>query len=717
MTLALLLAGLGFAGEVSGVVRERGTGDPVPDATVQVRHSGGTLDLLLGSDGRFSVELEPGSVEISALSPLYAPLTRAVEVGEGAVAVDLFLTPVEPTDIVVEARRPSPHVSRQILDRERVEKTPGTYEDPVRLIQALPGVAVTREYSPASGDIVLRSADPSESRFYLDGVELPTLYHFQQYASVLHTRLLDEIAVYPSTFGPAYGDAVGGIVSASSREADPERLHGGVAASFVMAGGYLTAPISDAGAVSVSARRSYLDLVESGNDQFTVWPVFWDYLARYDHKLSADHRLSVTALGAGDSYARYAGDTALLDPVEQESNPEFAYDRSFHGGVLRSRDTFAAGRLDTTAAVVADGWAGTAPSASQDRREVVGSLRQEAVLLEGDRLALAGGFELKGVRLDRVADVDRAWPELEAEAPMLGRGVAVDEVLSRFQGGLWVEPRLTFGAATVQPGARLQGDTASGTWAVDPRLTVQGEVAPDLRVRAAAGRYTQAPALDALSPVTGDATLGLSRADEAAVGLDLAVAGRLEFGVDAWGKLLHDVLVEDAGEAPRAVDGAAWGVELTSRYRLRERFFTWLGVTLGRASRDGVPFDFDQPYAGSFVASWDFHPGWNAGLRYRIAAGLPYTPVLYGTYDGDADTWSPVLGAVNSARLPVYQKLDAHIERQWTFNRWKLVTYAEVWWVPPGANALYNVYSYDYSESALVAGPPILPLLGGRVEL
>jgi hypothetical protein len=238
-----------------------------------------------------------------------------------------------------------------------------------------------------------------------------------------------------------------------------------------------------------------------------------------------------------------------------------------------------------------------------------------------------------------------------------------------------------------------------------------------VRLRLAAGRYSQAPPLDALSPVSGDPTLGRTVSDQAALGVEWAVAGRWEVGVEGWGKAVDDAVVEAPGEAPVAVNGAAYGVELTSRYRLRERFFSWVSLTMGRAIRGGAPFDSDQPFAVNAVASWDFLPEWNAGVRYRIASGLPYTPIDDGLYDGTTDTYLPVEGAENSARLPNYQKLDVHLERTLRFRRWKAVPYLEAWWVPPTGNVLYPAWSYDYSQEAYVEGPSFLPLLGVRVEI
>ena len=118
--------------------------------------------------------------------------------------------------VVVEARRDAPVVSEETLDRERVLLTPGTFEDAVRLVQSLPGVALTPEYGPQAGDLAIRGAAPWETRYLLDGVEIPYLYHFNGYSSVFPARLLEELTLLPSTFGAEHGDATGAIVQTTS---------------------------------------------------------------------------------------------------------------------------------------------------------------------------------------------------------------------------------------------------------------------------------------------------------------------------------------------------------------------------------------------------------------------------------------------------------------------------------------------------------------------
>ena len=161
----------------------------------------------------------------------------------------------------------------------------------------------------------------------------------------------------------------------------------------------------------------------------------------------------------------------------------------------------------------------------------------------------------------------------------------------------------------------------------------------------------------------------------------------------------------------------AQGAELLSSYRVRERFFSWVGLTVGRSLREGQPYAYDPPWSVTAVVSWDVTERWNLGARYRASAGLPYTPILGGVYDGDRDAYAPSLGGAFSARLPTYQKLDGHLQYTVPFRRWTLAAYLEGWWVPASSNNLYPVYSYDFSEQALVAGPGFVPLLGLRAQL
>lgn len=709
----VILVALALA--VEGRVLERGTSDPVPGAVLVVDGR----EIPVDADGRFSVDLSAGT-PVTVRADGYADTTVTVPAdGEWRILLKRTAGALE---VVVEARRDPVAVSEQRLDRERVLLTPGTFEDPVRLVQSLPGVTQTPEYSPIAGDIAVRGSLPGDNRFYLDGIEIPYLYHYNQYASVFHTRLLDELTLYPSTFGAMYGDASGAVLETRSVWKNPERPRGSVNWNAIMAGAEVAVPVGERWAVRASGRRSFLDLFERDSLQYTLFPIFDDWFGRVEHETDGGQRWSLLTLGAGDAYDRYAGEPTALDPYEQSVNPVFEYRQRYAVGAVQHDRAGAGGSLRGSLSYTFYRVHGTLPEAESRRDEHAVALREDAAIRLADPLFLAVGGEVRVRQVALRVDTDRAWPEVSEEAPLLGRGVATDEHLARVVAGVYVEPRWEVGPVRLTPGLRVDGDGASGEVALDPRLGVRWTAAPDTRVRAAGGLYHQFPELEDLSPVLGDPDLPPSRSWQAAVGVDQAIAGRLEIGVDAWGKRMADLVVHEAGEAPRGgVEGHAYGVSLTSRYRLRDRFFTWASVDLARSFRDEgrgpVPSDYDQPYALSLVASWTFLPTWNVGARYRVSAGLPYTPIVDGIYDAAADAYDPVLGEENGERFPVYQKLDAHLEKRITLRRVTLTPYLEAWWVPPSANVMYYAWRYDYDEATEVRGPGFVPLFGVRGEL
>lgn len=561
-------------------LRERGSGAPVEEGWVEVDGQRLALD-----GDRLVLDLPAGPVTLRAGSPRHEEQTLTLTLPREA-PLRLYLRRYSDVlEVVVEARRPSPHPSRQILDRERIEETPGAFDDPFRLVQSLPGTAITREFGAGSGDIILRGAPPAESRVYLDGVELPYLYHFDQYASVVPARQLDELAVYPSGVGPAWGDLTGGVVAAESRSPEPGLARGMVDANFIMAGGELAVPLGERATISGSGRRSYLDLATRGNDQYTAWPVFYDANLRLDLRPAPPLHLHALLLGAGDAYARYAGDTALLDPLEAESEPVFQSDRDFQALLLGADRRGPRAREMTRLGLVRDAMTADLGEAREAHRLGTISARHESLRLFGAQ-ALAFGADGR-LRLGEVESrTERAWPELQGEAPRLALGRAEELSIGQAGGGLWVEPRLRAGSVGVQPGLRVQGDSRLRAPALDPRVVAQLELGEDLRLRAGGGLYHQAPRAEEVEDPP--AALAWARAVQAVVGAEGAVAGRLELSAEAWGR--HRRREIEGEGARRALSG---GLDLLSRYRLRERIFAAASLSLARAREEGVPMATD----------------------------------------------------------------------------------------------------------------------------
>ncbi|MDP2310261.1 MAG: TonB-dependent receptor [Pseudomonadota bacterium] len=701
------------AAPLDGRVLDQSTGLPIVGA--EAIASG--VVLTTNAKGRFTLDL-PAGTPVTFRAPGFMEATFAVPASTSAVDWRVRLYRESGAlEIVVEARRDDPVVSVTSLDRERVERTPGTFEDPVRLVQSLPGVSITPEYSPKAGDISIRGAAPGENRFLLDGIDLPYLFHFNGYSSVFHTRMLEELTLWPSTYGANWGGATGGIVETKSRWDRPDGVRGTINLNLVMGGAEVRVPIGKKWVLRASGRRSYLDAFSRDDEQYTVFPQFWDYFARAEYVPGEGRQWGVLAFGAGDAYTRYVGEPTELVGWEQETNPSFEYDQQYHVAGVVHRERFGRTRTDGVLAFVDYRVTGDVPSASEGLHEQSLQLREDLVTAPIDALSIAYGLEVKASNTRVTSETTQAWPELARESALLARGISASLEQPRLTGGAYVEGRIELGPVRLVPGVRVGYDTLTATPTVDPRFLARWAIGPDTRARFGIGRYSQYPTVTQLAPTLGDPDAGPSHAEQVAVGFDHAIAGRWEVGLDGWAKRMDGLfLTELDGSLRSGVVGEAWGVEVTSRYRIRDRFFASVGLAFGHATRDGEVFDYDQPWSGNIAASWTFHPTWNIGVRYRLAAGLPYTPVEDGLYQAASDTYTPLYGERNSARYVPYQKVDAHLEKTFHTRLVQVTAYTELWWVPEVSNVMYLAYRYDYDASAPVAGPGFIPLVGVRVE-
>ena len=243
-------------------------------------------------------------------------------------------------------------------------------------------------------------------------------------------------------------------------------------------------------------------------------------------------------------------------------------------------------------------------------------------------------------------------------------------------------------------------------------------MSPSTALKLAGGRYTQRPATEDLFR-DDDTLLPTTTSLQVATGIEQTLSGRLEFELAGYRKWLKDPIQHPIDRTAFAQPrGDAWGVELVTRYRIREVVFLWgwLGLAQSRvedASGQAVPSDGDQRVSSGLVVSWNREP-WVLGCRVSHGTGLPYTSIDGSVYNAARDVWVPIAGREHDARYPAYTKVDVRASRTWRFNKWSLTGSAEMWFVPPPATALYPVWNYDWSEETFVRGPVLLPLLGMR---
>jgi hypothetical protein len=276
----------------------------------------------------------------------------------------------------------------------------------------------------------------------------------------------------------------------------------------------------------------------------------------------------------------------------------------------------------------------------------------------------------------------------------------------------------------IVPGIRLDWSSSTKTWDASPRLNVRQELTrgfPRTTLKGGVGLFYQPPQPLETDPVFGQRGLSSNRAVHSDVGVDQELTRQIDLSVDVFYKYLDHLVVQGAANAG---EGFAYGAEWFLRYKADERFFGWIAYTLSRSERRDVPTEawylssYDQTHILTVVGSYNFGKGWRLGGRFRLVSGNPYTPSNEGAYDATTGAYQAAPSyPVNSARLPLFNQLDVRLDKAWSFKWFKLTAYLDVQNVYNYRSPLGVSYNYNYTQSALTTGLPILPSIGLRGEL
>lgn len=651
---------------------------------------------------------------------------------------------------VVRGPPPRPTTAATAVSADEARRLAGTQDDALKVVEDLPGVA-----RPAlgSGQIVVWGASPADTRVLVDGVEVPRLYH-GGLRGVIDADLVRTIELWPGGHGAELGRALGGQVLVGTRRLIEDGVHGHLAADLLDSSALLTAALGARLHLAVAGRYGYFDrlvsLVAPGAAALVPIPGYDDYQAKVTLALRTGEELSAVLLGSDDHLRRTQ---PSADPASVRSD---STDASFCRAYLHYQARSASGDLITVTPSVgvdrnrSDLRVGATPAGLGEDALTYG-LRAHYRTLPASWLALAVGLDLAGRRSRWSRAGSLGIPAREGDPYVFGRppgsDVAADDWTTHVADfGPYVSADFTLGPLTISPGLRLDGLVVEGSrqtprlgdtpsvgftriaWTLEPRLLLRWQIAGRLSLFAAGGLYHQPPDGADLSAVFGSPSLGPLRAAHAVAGGAIGITGSLRVEVVGFYRYLDDQVSRSALPAPALAqaltqDGTGWsyGGQLVLRQELWHGLAGWLTYTLERSDRRDHPggearrSSFDQTHVLTLVASYALG-GWGFGLRFRYATGAPRTPVVDSFRDAFDDRWQPVLGRINSGRLPDFVQLDLRLERRIELGPLALRLYLDVQNVTNQENAEEITYRFNYRQHGYVRGLPALAVLGARLE-
>ena len=724
---------------VRGEVLLRGERTPLGDLLVRVPDSEHAVQT--DEAGRFELALPPGTWIIEVVHPLYEPFSTEEEVVEGEALDVTYYVESKQTSryhTVVRAKRPKKTVTRTKLEDVELVQVPGTFGEPFRVVQTLPGVA---RMPFGMSFLIVRGANPEDSAVLLDEFLLPDMYHFLSGPALVNAELVESIEFFPGNYPLAYGWRQSGLVTATTRGGPPgERLRGNVSVDFLDLEGIVHVPIGDKSEVSVAARRSHIDLLIGAVTDGTVRPRYWDYQV-LGRTRRWGWRAQLMLLGAADALDYSEEPESQDDPGTSFSVGVY---REFHQLQGRAkRSVFGDGSLEISGAAGA-AWFDTAfdDDTIHSGYELFSARAKLDKPLFEDVLALQVGTALIAVhntlelRLPGVPNFTAfPTPQIFAEDPEQHRtDYEFDEWA--YAPAAWVSLEATLGRLTVIPGVRAGFVTVESfdDLVLDPRLVARLKVAEPVWLKAGVGIFHQMINGQALTEDWGSPhTIQSPHSLQRSFGAEVHFTEWLEIDTSVFWNSYRELVVagkvtESAGQVQSGEaftndgEGRAFGLEFLLRHKLRNGCFGWISYTLSRSERRGSTdeewalFNLDQTHILTAVASYDVGWGVTAGLRFQLVSGVPRTPILGSVYDADTNSFDPVLGAAQSDRNPAFHQLDLRVDKLFTFDTFKLTAYLDLQNVYNQANTEFTAYSYDFSESAVISGLPILPSLGVKAE-
>lgn len=725
-------------GIILGTIKDKNTQQTIEGAVVQIEGTadGNTTD----SNGNYRIETSLGAKNIKVSYLGYATQIKYnIIVSSGNAQIVNFeldeegknLNEVVIKDNKSRSARAADMVtpmSTQRLSTEEIKSNPGGNFDVSRVIQVLPGVSGGAAAN--RNDIIVRGGAPNENVYYLDGIEIPVLNHFQtQGASggatgILNVSFIEDVQLSSSAFDAKYDNALASTFNIKQRQGNPEKLGGNVRLSGTELATTLEGPLGKKTTFMASARRSYLQLLFEALD-LPIRPEYWDFQYKVTHKIDNKTTLNFIGVGAIDKFR-------LATP--KESTPENIYILRSNPMIDQWNYTFGV----SLKRLIKNGYLNVALSRNMfnneanqfedniedetkrtlglQSQEIENKLRIDVNKYVNDwkfSYGVVGQYVKFNIGLfnkvtNEVRDVNG---NLIAPAVTLNYNSAID--FFRYGAFGQVSKRFFKEKLLLSGGMRsdMNSFTSDGNnplQTLSPRLSFSYNLLPKWDVTGSIGNYYKLPIYTNLGYRNSSNNLvnkGMKYINSVhyALGVQFIPRDDWRFTLEGFYKDYNNYPVSVRTGISLANQGAdftsvgnevvssigkgrTYGVELFVQQKLIKKTFYAFSATVYRSEFSGangilLPSSWNFGYLVSTTIGQKLGRGWELGLKYRLAGGAPFTP--YDPIASRANYLVTGVGtldytAINSQTLKPFQQADIRIDKKINFKKTSLDLYIDV---------------------------------------
>lgn len=725
---------------VKGVVIDKYTREPVPFATVSIFQGKGTKYAITDSLGVFSLDNLPTGMYRLQLDLLgynqYITEELMLSLKGTFVNIELEEESVQLGAVTIKPkadpfrRIPETPLSQRTIGVQEIERNPGSNRDISRVVGSLPGVG-----SVAGGgfrnDILVRGGGPSENKFFLNGIEVPSINHFSTQGSsggpvgIIDADFIREVDFYGGSFPVARGGAISSVLDFKLKDGDPlnntYKFTVGASEAGFGSNGHLTKRTN----YIVSARVSYLQfLFQAINLPFL--PTFTDLQVKLKTRFDNKHELTFIALGGLDDM------TLNKDTGGKESNEYIlSYLPVIQQEVLTTgliyKYYYGVNNLSLYLSQSYLNNRNTKYSNNDDSSEDNLSLKYRSVEQEtkfrAENLVRFGDFRvIAGVGVELPLYSNSTYQKIFIQNPVT---LNYDSKLSflkysAFANANYTSPDKRF---TANLGVRFDGNSYSNEMAnifkqFSPRLSISYEMLTNFYVNAGAGRYYQLPPYTALGfrDMQGNLVnkeLKYLGSDQVSVGVDYRNTSGVQLSAEFFYRsnfngmwsVRDSIPVEGKGvnygvsgneEITSTLKSRSYGVEFSARWFLADKINLLGSLTLFKSEYRGLNNSWlsrtwNNKRLLTLSAGYKLPLNFYAGVKYRYSGGTPYTPLdetkssLVAAWDASGRAY-PNYALHNSQYLGIFNQLDLRVDKEFFFKKFALKIYVDI----------QNVTNFDY---------------------
>lgn len=682
-------------------------------------------------DGRFVIEnlpVGPATMTVSTIGYIF--VRRRIELTTAGVEVTVPLA--EGTGTYEEAVTVSPGASvapagdlRELSSGALQDLRGVAADDPVRAVQALPGVASADDFQ---AEFSVRGSAYRHVGLVVDGVATPLLFHSVRGVedsgsiAMINTDVIERASIRTGAHPATHGNWLGATLEFDMREGSRDRVAVRGAVSGTNASTVAEGPLTPEGKGSwlVSLRKSYVDwLVRKIDPDITGTIGFLDGQTKIVYDLTPRQTVQLLVLGGNATYrditARTANEIAKATSTSVLGSLRWRYaadrmlissrlsavrHRYLNRGLLfqeRARGTTDATMWRTDVTIPVNRWSVEAGTHVEDQRTITVFRNFQTVtpttqIIRAERRSDAGRVVTAG------------WMNVGGRAVGLGLTTGLRVSHDSFDGRSHASPwllverdvkmaRLVFSAArSVQyvsldyAGASPEPLVPETAWMVDGGL--KGAVTPRLFWSATVFRRHES---DVLRRINENRLVGGTRVVESTFptvasrlagrsrGFDLAFERRADTGPTGWVA------------------------------------YSWAHTRFDdRVTGEAFDGDFDQRHTVNAFVQQRLSYRFRASAKFRYGSNVPVVGYFTGVHD------ALQLGSErNTVRLPSYARLDLSGSRTFTFTRSRMTLFVEIMNVlnrrnygPSDGSIRSTLAAIDYSEKLI----PILPSAGMLLE-